>query len=83
MKCTRINVALSYGRQCLAKHGISWPHNENERFCMIKINVDRYQLIGWLLCSEAGNQANFRLCELSVSYIIIITFMVVFLILCM
>ena len=38
--------------------------------------MDRYQLAGWLLCNEVGNQANIRLCEFSMNYII--TFMVVF-----
>ena len=34
--------------------------------------MDKYQLIGWLLCSEAGNQANIRLCEFLVNYIILL-----------
>ena len=33
-----------------------------------------YQLTGWLLCNDAGNQAKVRFCEFSVNYIILHSF---------
>ena len=57
---TYTNSCSSYGRQHQNMRYFGLKMKMKDSVC---VNVDRYQLTAWLLCNEADNQANIRLCE--------------------